>query len=115
MLKKRGRLVLRKDVAVREKHSKGYLANTTAIMAMPATQQMLAKTTTLLDQRRSVAAKFRFLNHHGLAAMSASESRQSRFSFTGRLLRAHSGTAVSANMRNRERVRQWQNPNAYDS
>ena len=45
-------------------------------MAMPATQQMLAKATTLLDQQQSVAAKFRFLNHHGLAGMSESTFRK---------------------------------------
>lgn len=76
MLEKRDRLVLRKDVAEREEHWKEYLAKTRAIMAMPATQQMLAKATTLLDQQQSVAAKFRFLNHHGLAGMSESTFRK---------------------------------------
>jgi hypothetical protein len=76
MLEKRGRLVLRKEVAEREEHWKKYLAKTQAIMAKAATQQMITKATTLLDQQRSVAAKYRFLNCHGLAGMSESAFRK---------------------------------------
>src|SRR5262249_8302070 len=72
----RHRLILRKDFAEREGHRKEYLEKCDAILAMPASRKALAKAKDMIDWQGSVAAKFRFLNRHGLANMSESTFRK---------------------------------------
>jgi hypothetical protein len=95
LLDTRSRLVLRKNVEERDGHWKEYLAKSKAIMAMPATRKALAKAKTLLDMQRSVAAKFRFLHHYGLAAMSESTFRK-RFGSSDSFLKGLSASDLPA-------------------
>jgi tetratricopeptide (TPR) repeat protein len=91
----RSRLVLRKDVEERDGHWKKYLAKSKAIMAIPESRKALAKAKTLIDMQRSVAAKFRFLHHHGLAGMSESTFRK-RFGGSDAFLKGLSASDLPA-------------------